>query len=139
MLSERELVKETKEIGFKYALIVKKGVAEDIPIPVEMAKVLEEYVDGILNELPDGLPPKRDIQHHIDLIPGVYFPNQETYRINPTQHANLNQQVTKLINKGVVRAIMSPCVVLTLLTPKKDNMWRMCTYSRAINKITIKY
>jgi hypothetical protein len=48
---------------------VQKGVGEDIPIPTEVAKVLEEYVDVIPNELPDGLPPNREIQHHIDLIP----------------------------------------------------------------------
>jgi hypothetical protein len=49
---------------------MKKGVREDIPIPTEVAKVLEEYVDVIPNELLDRIPPKRDIQHHINLIPG---------------------------------------------------------------------
>ena len=48
---------------------MQKGVGEDIPISTKVAKVLEEYVDVIHNELPDGLPPKRDIQYHIDLIP----------------------------------------------------------------------
>ena len=33
----------------------------------------------------------------------------------------------------------SPCVIPTILAPKKNEEWRMCTNSRAINKITVKY
>ena len=60
-------------------------------IPIEATKTLEEYVGIIPNELHDGLPPKRDIQHHINLIPGASLPNQAVYRMNLTQHVEINQ------------------------------------------------
>ena len=59
--------------------------------------------------------------------------------MSPTQHEEFNLQVTKIIKKGVVRESMSPCVVPIILILEKDGAWRMCTNSRAINKITIKY
>ncbi len=108
-------------------------------VPPEEIKVLEEFFDVAPKELPDGLPPKRDIQHHLDLIPRSTLPNQVAYRLNPTQHAKLNKQMTELMQKGLVKESVSSCVVPTLLTPKKDGTWRMCTDSKAINKITIKY
>lgn len=139
MLSAKDVIKEMKVIGCCYALVVKRGEEIENIVPHDVAKLLEEFNDVIPNELPNGLPLKRDIQHHIDLILGAALPNQAAYRMSPTQHAELNKQVTELIEKGLVRESMSPCVVPTLLTPKKDGSWRMCTNSRAINKITIKY
>jgi hypothetical protein len=51
----------------------------------------------------------------------------------------VKNQVQELLDKGLVRERLSPCVVPTMLSPKKYGGWRMCTDSRAIHKITIRY
>jgi hypothetical protein len=51
----------------------------------------------------------------------------------------VKNQVQELLDKGLVRERLSPCAIPIVLSPNRDGGWRMCTDSRAINKITIMY
>ena len=101
--------------------------------------LLEQFSYVILEEIPHGLPPKRIIQHHIDVVPEAILLNRPAYRINPKETMKIPRYVEEFISKGLVKESLSPCAVFTLLVHKKDGSIRMCVDSRAINKITIKY
>lgn len=64
---------------------------------------MEEFKEIIPNELPDGLPPMRDIEHHIDLIPSESFPRLQHCRISPKENEILQCQVEELIQKGLIK------------------------------------
>ena len=53
--------------------------------------LLQEFTDIMLTELPDDLPPMRDIQHAIDLVLGLQLPNLPSYRMNPYERVELNR------------------------------------------------
>jgi hypothetical protein len=93
----------------------------------------------VVHDLPCSLSPIISISHHIDLIPGASLPNKAMYRLTSQENEEVKKQVHDLTEKGLIREILSPCAVPTVLSPKKDGGWRMCTDSRDINKITIRY
>jgi len=51
-------------------------------LPSVVFNVLQEYEDVFPDEVPPGLPPKRGIEHQIDLVPSASLPNQVAYRTN---------------------------------------------------------
>eukprot|EP00253_Pinus_taeda_P001878 PITA_01878 len=110
---------------------------EFIDLPKEIQGMLQEFSDIVVDDLPDKLPPKQSISHHIDFIPGTSFPNKAAYRMSPKDNEEITKQVQELLDKGLIRESLSSCAVPTVLAPKKGGEWRMCTNSQAINKSTI--
>ena len=108
-------------------------------LPKESQEMLSEFSDIVVDDLPNELPPRRDISHQFDFILGHSLPNKEAYRLTPHENEEVRRKVQGLLDKGMIQKILSPCVIPAVLSPKKDREWRMCTDSRAINKITIRY
>jgi hypothetical protein len=59
--------------------------------------------------------------------------------LTPQENEEVKRQVQDMLDKGLVREILSPCVVPIVLSPKEDGGWRMCMNLRSINNITIRY
>ena len=63
--------------------------------------LIENFCHVFPEEIPTGLPLKRDIQHHIDLIPGSILPNKPAYGMNPKDTNEIQRQVAELQEKGL--------------------------------------
>ena len=108
-------------------------------LPIEIQEILGKFGNIIADDIPNELPPIRKISHHMDFIPRMSLSNKASYKMTPQENEEIREQVQELLDKGLIRESLSPCAVPEVLTPKKDGKWRMCTDSRAINKITIRY
>ncbi|XP_057543321.1 uncharacterized protein LOC130821549 [Amaranthus tricolor] len=139
LINRKVSIKEIRREGLAFLLFSKEVTPESNQPDPRIANLLDQFADIFPVELPVGLPPLRGIEHQIDLMPGTALPNKPAYRTSPEETKELQRQIQELMDRGYVRESMSPCVVPTLLVPKKDGTWRMCVDSRSMNNITIKY
>ncbi|RVW60053.1 Retrovirus-related Pol polyprotein from transposon 17.6 [Vitis vinifera] len=100
---------------------------EDIPI-------VKEYPDVFLEDLP-GLPPKREVEFTIDLVPGTGPMSKAPYRMAPVELKELKVQLQELLDKGFIRPSVSPWGAPVLFVKKKDGSMRLCIDYRELNKI----
>nr|XP_027071919.1 uncharacterized protein LOC113696736 [Coffea arabica]XP_027077003.1 uncharacterized protein LOC113700752 [Coffea arabica] len=77
----------------------------------------EEYQDVFPEDIPNGLPPLRGIEHQIDFIPGSSFPNKAPYRTNLEETKEQQRQVAELLSTGWIKESLSPYAVPVLLAP----------------------
>ncbi|RDY12137.1 Retrovirus-related Pol polyprotein from transposon opus, partial [Mucuna pruriens] len=105
---------------------------------ISFERMLEEFNDIFLKEIPYDFPPIRRIGHQINFIPSASLLNHPAYRANQEKSKEIQKQVTQLINKGILRESMSPCVISVILIPIKDGIWRICMDLSGYHQIHMK-
>src|SRR5438128_10791388 len=76
-------------------------------IPLEEVPVVCEYSDVFPDELP-GMPPDRDVEFIIDLLPGTAPIAKRPYRMPADELVELKRQLRELQEKGYIRPSSSP-------------------------------
>ncbi|MCO5576587.1 hypothetical protein L7F22_030400 [Adiantum nelumboides] len=71
---------------------------------LELSKLLNQFQDVFINDIPGELPPKLgDDEHMIELPLGSSPPIKPPYRVSRAQQEEIMRQVNKLVEKGMVR------------------------------------
>ena len=104
---------------------------------LEEVPIVCEYPDVFPEELP-GMPPDRDIEFVIELVPGTGPIAQKPYRMNPAELDELKKQLDDMLRKGLIRPSASPWGSPVIFVDKRDGTTRLCVDYRKLNDVTIK-
>ncbi|GJR64604.1 putative reverse transcriptase domain-containing protein [Tanacetum coccineum] len=99
------------------AMKVNEPKLEDIPVVREFPGVFPEDLSG--------LPPSREVEFCIELIPGVVPVAKSPYRLAPTEMQELSNQLKELQEKGFIRPSSSPWGAPVLFVKKKDGSFHL--------------
>jgi hypothetical protein len=84
------------------------------------------------------MPPDRDIEFIIELIPGTTPVAQRPYRMNPQELEELKKQITGMLSKCLIHSSASPWGSPVLFVDERNGTIRLCVDYRQLNEVTIK-
>jgi hypothetical protein len=99
--------------------------------------VVRDFPDVFPEEL-HGMPPDREVEFVIDLLPGIAPISKRPYRMSVEELKELKKQLMELQEAGYICPSSSPCGASVLFVQKKDGSQRMCVDYRSLNDVTIK-
>ena len=134
-LQAQRVIKKGGEIFLAYVRAVNHEVKAEV-VKIDDIRAVRDFPDVFPEELP-GLPPNRDIEFAIDLVPGTEPISKAPYRMAPAELRELKDQLQDLLEKGFVRPSVSPWGAPVLFVKKKDGSLRLCIDYRELNKVTI--
>eukprot|EP00253_Pinus_taeda_P035146 PITA_35146 len=102
----------------------------------DLQKVLDNH--SKVFKTSKGLPPIRDHDHAIHLIPGSVPPNITLYIYPYAQKSEIEHMVAEMVEASIIQPSQSSLSAPVVLVHKKDGYWCMCPDYRELNKLTIK-
>ena len=80
---------------------------EDMTVKIENIEVVRDYPDVFPEDLP-GLPPDREVEFSLNLLPGTSPISKAPYRMAPAEMKELKDQLQELLSLGFIRPSVSP-------------------------------
>ncbi|GJU18366.1 putative reverse transcriptase domain-containing protein [Tanacetum coccineum] len=103
---------------------------EDVP-------VIRDFPEVFPDDLP-GLPPPRQVEFKIELVPGAAPVARAPYRLAPSELKELADQLQELSEKGCYSSVLVTRGELQFFCYEKTGSFRMCIDYRELNKLTVK-
>jgi hypothetical protein len=99
--------------------------------------LVRDFLDVFLEELP-GMPPDKEVEFVIDLLPRTTPISKRPYRRSVEEFKGLKKQLTELQEASYLRSSSSPWKAQVLFVQKKDGSQRMCVDYRSLNDVIVK-
>nr|GFC59912.1 putative reverse transcriptase domain-containing protein [Tanacetum cinerariifolium] len=87
--------------------------AQDVPVIRDFPEVFPDDLSG--------LPPPRQVEFQIDLVPEAAPVSREPYRLAPSEMRELSVQLQELLEKGFIRSSSSPWGAPVLFVKNKGS------------------
>lgn len=139
----RSLLKRKKKVTPDFAVFQVSNVTictADAPVLVdpedaEIKAIQEEFHSVFRDELPEGLPPARAIDHQIVISDDCKPPHRSIFHLSPAELQATKEYVTDLLRKGKIRPSKSPFGTPLFFVKQNGKLRGVIDY-RGLNRIT---
>jgi hypothetical protein len=102
---------------------------------IEYYAFLKEF-EVVFKEI-KGIPPKRDIDFSINLMPGAAPVSKTPYRMSTPKLKKFQMQLEKLLKKGYISPSVSPWGAPVLFVNNKDRTVKLCMDFKQLNNVIV--
>lgn len=105
------------------------------PDDPEVQALKGEFSSVFVDNFPAGLPPQRDVEHHIEVDPDSTPPHRGIFELSPAELIATKEYITDLLKKRKIRPSKLPYGAPLFFVNQKGQLRGVIDY-RALNRIT---